>query len=188
MKKNFGVIIDLGKKIDLNFWDGFTPVSESNIEKLECEINRKLPEDFKYFYSHIGFGYFPDSVGGDIQSPEEIINNCHAPYYFVTGSMTSGEEWASNEAQRRFYITYGKENPNPKMFSKESMFLDGVFILDLIQIGSDGCCCYHQLNVGEQSEFKYCLLTDSSEIENKAISFYEGLSNYLKNILEQMED
>src|SRR5690554_3452 len=148
LMKKFEQIIDLGKKIDSNFWDGFTPVSELIIEKIECEINRKLPDDFKYFYSHIGYGYFPDLVGGDIQSPEEIINDCHAPYYFVTGSMTPGEEWASNEAQRQFYITYGKENPNLKMFSKESMYLDDVFLLDLVQIGSDGSCCYHQLNVG----------------------------------------
>lgn len=179
------VIIGLGKKIDPNIWDGFNAVSLKDILRIEKEINRELSEDFKHFYSKIGYGYFPDTIGGGIDSPSEIINNCHAPYYFITGSMTPRVKWASNDEQRKFYISYGKENPNPNMFNTDSMFLEGTFLLDLVQIGSNGCCCYHQLNIGKNSEFKYCLLTDSGEIEDKSLSFYEGILSYLKRIMEE---
>ena len=43
--------------------------------------------------------------------------------------------------------------------------LGDVKLYDLLQFGSNGCCCYHQLYVGpEPAPLRYCLLTDSQEM------------------------
>ena len=176
-------IFEIGYGIDKKFWNGINKVTLSDFHMIENAINRKLPEDFKQFYSEIGYGHFPFDFGHSFYSPSEIIDNCHAPVYFVTGSMIPNAEWAKNEEQRKFYISHGINNPNPAKFTKEVLIFDNINLLDLVQFGADGSCCYHQLYTGNAKNIGYCLLTGYA-IENIGISF----SSALKRMFEEYFD
>ncbi len=162
-----------------DFWSGFKPASESELRKAEAELGRKLDPEFREFYRKVGYGDFP-SFGGQFLAPDELILGAGPAIYFITGSLTPGAEWASPEQHKRLWLSRGAENPDPRRFTDEVLTLDGVKLYDLLQFGSNGCCCYHQLYVGpEPAPLRYCLLTDSQEMEDRTASFSEGLEKIL---------
>ncbi len=164
------------------FWNQFTTVSDKELETLENQINRKLPLEFKEFYRKIGYGIF--EPGNGFYSPGDIIACLGATIYFIRGSLVSGSEWATEQEHRNLWKSRGMDNPNPKLFTKETLALDGINLYDLLQFGSDGNCCYHQLYVGpEPAPFRYCLLTDSGAIENKASSFSAALEILIEQFI-----
>jgi hypothetical protein len=159
-----------------DFWSSFTPASEEQLRAVETTIGRKLDPEFREFYRTLGYGSFPNF--GEFDSPEDLMRGLSAPIFFVTGSLFSG--WASKEEHERLWLTRGAENPNPAKFTADVLTLDDVKLYDLLQFGSNGCCCYHQLYVGpEPAPLRYCLLTDSQEIEDRAASFSEGLEKII---------
>jgi hypothetical protein len=180
-------IIKIGNSISENFWDNTKKAILPDLKKIENTINRILPDDFKQYYIEIGHGRFPFDFGHSFHSPTEIIENCHAPVYFVTGSMTPGNEWATNEEQKKFYISHGIDNPNPMKFTKEILVLENIDLLDLVQFGSDGSCCYHQLYTGNIKKIGYCLLTDYQTVENINISFSSALKMMFKEYLDNID-
>jgi len=99
----------------------------------------------------------------------------------VRGSLTPGNEWATLYQYQRLCLSYGAENPNPDLFTENTLILEGVKLYDLLQVGGDGNCCYHQLYVGsDPAPFRYCLLTDSGTIENSAPSFSEAVKRMIE--------
>lgn len=159
-------------ELDQAFWCGFHPVSSIDIARIEAETCRKLPDDFKMFLRVFGCGGFPLKYGGDISSPDEIIFGCHCHLWTVLGSAG----WAKPEEQQRFYISRGAYNPNSAKYTANAMVFDDVNLLDLLQIGSNGMGCYHQLYVGAQrNTFGYGLLTPEITVEDASPSFSEGL-------------
>jgi len=160
------------------FWSGFTQVDEAGLDELEKGIGRKLPEEFREFYRSVGYGAF--SRGGGFYSPDDIIACLGAPIYFVLGSLMAGQEWATEEEHRQLWLTQGAVNPNPDEFTDDALTLENVKLYDLLQFGSDGCCCYHQLYVGpEPSPFQYCLLTEDQTIEDRCSSFSLALDKII---------
>jgi hypothetical protein len=170
------------RELGEDFWNRFKPVDYKELETLENQINRKLPVDFKEFYQTIGYGFF--EPGNGFYSPRDIIECLGAPIYFIRGSLMVGSEWGTEEEHRKLWKSRGIENPNPKKFTKEMLELDGIKLYDLLQFGADGNCCYHQLYVGSDSvPFRYCLLTDSGTIENKAPSFSIALEKMIEQFI-----
>jgi len=108
-----------------------------------------------------------------------------APIYFVLGSSVPGAEWCTEDDHRRLWLTRGADNPAPSRFTQDVLTLDGIPLYDLLQVGSDGSCCYHQLHVGPNPRpFEYCLLTDSQTLENTSQSFSAGLEKILASYAE----
>jgi hypothetical protein len=142
-----------------DFRSGFVPASREEIRSLEKGIRRTLPDDFKEFYRTFGYGQFPE--GGDIYSPEEIMAALGAPIYFVTGSVTPGQEWVNEEEHKKLWLSRGAYNPCPEKFTEDKLTFEGVFLYLLLQFGTNGSCCYHQLNVGPARSLlnTVCLLT-----------------------------
>src|SRR6516225_10435510 len=66
-------------KLDPSYWSHFRPVAQDEMERLEQEINRSLPQDFRLFWAEFGAGEFPGRFGGNIYTPEEIFLCCHGP-------------------------------------------------------------------------------------------------------------
>jgi hypothetical protein len=179
-------IREMTEVLGKDFWSDFTPVSSEQIRRLENDIHRTLPQDFKEFYSVFGYGQF--SMGGDICSPDEIVKVLGAPIYFVTGSMTPGKEWATEEQHRELWRSRGLNNPCPQRFTSEALTFEGVFLCDLLQFGSNGSCCYHQLYVGTESvPFRYCLLTDYETMEDRCSDFSEALDKIISSYLKEEE-
>jgi hypothetical protein len=164
-------------QFDPEFWDEFSLCSEDEIEACERQINRKFPDDYREFLLRIGAGRY--SIGGGIYTLEDIVLACPGPFYTLLGSS----EWATNEEQRRFYISRGAYNPRPELFTDEALTIDGVNLFDLLQVGSDGQCCYHLLNLAPSPRpFGYSLLDCSCQtLENRLPSF----TDYLKHLLTQ---
>jgi hypothetical protein len=168
-----------------DFWSNFRKVNGGELVQLENAIGRKLPEEFKEFYRLVGCGSFP--LGGSFESPVEIASSLAAPIFFVTGSMTHGAEWASHEDHKKLWLSRGQSNAAPQRFTEDSLTLDGVKLYDLLQFGSDGCCCYHQLYVGPQpAPFCYCLLTDSQTIENMCPTFSRAMESIVEFYLSYL--
>ena len=166
------------KPLGSDFWSGFRPASESELRSAERQLGRKLAPEFREFYRTIGYGDFPKF--GQFYAPDELIAGAGPAIYFVTGSLTPGKEWASLEQHTRLWLSRGRENPDPMRFTDDALTLEGVKLYDLLQFGSNGCCCYHQLYVGpEPAPLRYCLLTDSQEMEDRAASFSEALEKIL---------
>jgi hypothetical protein len=164
-------ILTLTGKINPSYWKDFRPVTGAEITNVEQQVKRHLPADFQLFWQTFGCGSFPEPFGGNIYTPEDVCIACHGPLLMKLGSA----EWASEEDQRHFYRSRGGFNPAPKKFTARAVVLEDVNLLDLLQVGTDGCCCYHQLFVGLQpGPFGYCLLT-ADVIEDRAASFSEGL-------------
>jgi hypothetical protein len=169
-----------------DFWAHFMPASEADLRQIETRTGRKLDPEFREFYRTIGYGDFRDKTGyiGNIYSPEEVLQCIPNPIFFITGSMTPGEEWASLHEQVDLWLSRGRSNPDPKRFTDDILTLDDVRLYDLLQIGINGGCCYHQLYVGpEPAPLRYCLLTDSQEIEDRAMTFSEGLEKIVQRYL-----
>ncbi len=161
-----------------DFWSKFNPASESELRTAEGQIGRKLDAEFREFYRTVGYGQFPEF--GQFYAPNEFIDGAGPAIYFMTGSLTPGNEWASPEQHTKLWLSRGSNNPDPMRFTDKALTIGGVKLYDLLQFGSNGCCCYHQLYVGpEPTPIRYCLLTDSQEMEDRALSFSEGLEKIL---------
>ena len=165
-------------RFDRHFWRDFTPAKADDIEKIEAATGRIIDPEFRQFYETVGYGSFP--AGGDIFSPEEIIACIPNPIFFVTGSHFPNSPWMSMEDHVRLWKSRGIWNPIPEKLCHETLSLDGIFLYDLLQIGSNGACCYHQLYVGpEPAPLRYCLLTPEATLEARALSFSQALDSIL---------
>ncbi|HET6879140.1 MAG TPA: hypothetical protein VFI31_03230 [Pirellulales bacterium] len=181
-----GELYQMTEPLGRNFWSDFRPASESRLQNAEQQLGRKLDPEFCEFYCTIGYGSFP-GLEGQFVAPEEFIYGAGPAIYFITGSLTPGKEWATPEQHARLCLSCGQDNPNPGRFTEESLTLNGVKLYDLLQFGSNGSCCYHQLYVGpEPAPLRYCLLTDSRAMEDKAASFSEGLEKVIGFYLSNM--
>lgn len=167
-----------------NFWADFTPCNATEITHIEKEIGRKRPDDVVEFYRTIGYEEF--SERGGIFAPDEVLASLPAPLYFIMGSLLLSKEWCSEQEHRSLRLSRGNENPAPTRFTEEVLRLDGIPLYDLLQVGTNGGGCYHQLYVGPESKpIGYCLLTDSQTMEDTCESFSLGLEKiitfYLKS-------
>jgi hypothetical protein len=163
---------------DLNpdYWARFRPLAAEQVAEVERTVGRKLPEDFREFLRVFGCGSFPEPYGGDIYEPEDFAHGCHGHLFMILGSS----KWASRDEQRRFYVTHGAYNPAPDKYTGEALEFEGVNLLDLLQIGTNGLCCYHQVYVGDKpGSLGYCRLTPEQTMEDAAPSFSEGLKKIL---------
>lgn len=153
-----------------DYWSDFRALSEAEIAGIEKGVNRRLPGDFREFLRAFGYGQFTE-FGGGIYSPAEMVEACHGPLMMQLGSS----EWASDDEQRRFYVSRGRENPCPERFTRGAMNSLGFSLLDLLQIGTDGGGGYLQVFVGERAgPFGYCVL-NGEEVEDRVGTFSEGL-------------
>lgn len=167
-----------------DFWSAFTPAAESELRSAEKQLGRTLDAEFREFYRTVGYGPFPNC--GEFSAPTEFILGAGPAIYFITGSLSPGDEWATEDEHTKMWLSRGAANPNPERFTDDILTLDGVKLYDLLQFGSNGCCCYHQLYVGpDPAPLRYCLLTDSQEMEDRAATFSEGLWRILQF---QMQD
>jgi hypothetical protein len=171
---------ELTKSRDPDFWVGFTPATEQQMQAAESVLKRKFDPEFREFYRAVGYGTFPGYGGSFFCSPDEFDFGAGPAIYFITGSLTPGDEWATREQHTALWISRGRENPNPARFTEEVMTLDGVKLYDLLQFGANGCCCYHQLYMGpEPAPLRYCLLTESGTMEDRSQTFSEGLEKII---------
>lgn len=163
-------------ELNPDYWAGFRALNSVEIGRIERDTGRNLPEDFKEFLRVFGCGRFPEPYGGDIYSPEEFIHGSHGHLFMILGSS----KWASDEEQRRLYVTRGAYNPNPTKYTSEALLFEGVDLLDLLQIGTNGLAGYYQIYVGQKpGRLGYCLLTPEPSLEDEAPSFSEGLKKIL---------
>jgi len=163
-------------QLNPQYWARFGPLKSAEISLIEKEVGRRLPEDFKEFLRVFGCGRFPSAFGGDIYNPAEFVHGCHGHLYMMLGSNA----WASDDEQRQFYVTHGAYNPAPARYSHEALDFEGVDLLDLLQIGTNGLAYYHQIYVGDQPcAMGYCMLTPERTMEDAAPSFSEGLKMML---------
>jgi len=162
-------------QFDSSYWDDFRPCREEEIATCERALNRHLPDDFREFLLRVGAGKFGDR--GQISTPEQIVLGCPGPLFFVLNSA----KWATKDEHRRFYASRGEWNPRPDLFTSKAMrILGDVNLFDLLQIGSDGQCCYHQLNLASPPRpFGYCLLEPDRIIDDALPTFSDGLKNIL---------
>jgi|GEM_PF-1888544 len=161
-------------QFDPHYWDDFRPCREGEIAACERAVNRRLPGDFREFLLGVGAGNF--GSGGEIYTLEEIVLASHGPFLTMLGSA----DWATDEAQRRLYASRGADNPRPELFTDDAMICDGVNLIDLLQIGSDGQGCYHQLYLADPPRpFGYCLLDCGESFEDRLPSFTDGLKHIL---------
>ncbi|MEW6160745.1 MAG: SMI1/KNR4 family protein [Verrucomicrobiota bacterium] len=161
-----------------DFWAGFKPAMEAEIREAEKQLGRKLDSEFREFYRTIGYGSFPEF--GQFYAPHELILGAGPAIYFMTGSLTPGQEWATPEEHTQLWLSRGMKNPNPSRFTEEVLSVEGIKLYDLLQFGSNGCCCYHHLYAGpEPAPLRYCLLTDAQEMEDRSATFSEGLQKIL---------
>jgi hypothetical protein len=178
------------QQLGSEFWSEFKPASKQELARIEDQISRKLDPEFREFYRTIGYGYFRSrdgNIGGGIYSPDDMIAGLACPIYFITGSMTQGDEWASLKEQEELWRTRGETNPNPEKFTEEVLTLDGIKLYDLLQIGSNGGCGYHQLYVGpEPVPLRYCVLYPEG-MEDRAMSFSAGLERIIAFYLNDEE-
>lgn len=177
------------KPLGSDFWSQFTPVDKCEIDLIESKIQRKLDQEFREFYQIFGYGCFhhQDQNCGNIYSPAEIMECIPNPIFFNTGSMTPGSEWASLDEHFDLWLTRGKSITNRCQFTEDVLTLDGVKLYDLLQFGTDGMCGYHHLFVGpEPAPLRYCLLTESQELEDRSITFSEGLTHILRKFLDNL--
>lgn len=163
-------------QFDHHYWDDFRPCGEADIAACERAINRALPGDFREFLLRVGAGNF-GCGGGDVYTPEEIVLACHGPLLTLLGSA----DWATDDEQRQLYSSRRAHNPRPELFTAEALIFDGVSLLDLLQIGSDGQGCYHQLHLPDRPRlFGYCLLDCGGEsLDVRLPSFTDGLKRIL---------
>jgi SMI1 / KNR4 family (SUKH-1) len=185
------VLKEMTEPLGWRFWAGFTVATENELRTVERKVGRKLDPEFREFYRTIGYGRFHDKHGcfwGLFCSPEELVYDVSCPIYFITGSKSPGREWATDEQHTQLWLSRGKTNPNRKEFTEDVLTLNGVKLYDLLQFGNNGHCCYHQLYVGpDPAPLRYCLLTDSQEMEDRSSSFSEGLQKILEFYLMDWE-
>jgi hypothetical protein len=168
-------IEELHAREKANLWAGFTAASPDDLLEIEHLIRRTLPEDFREFYRRVGYGQWPRAYGGGIWPPKDIIAMVGAPIYFVAGSLTQGEEWATEVEHRELWLTHGESNPDPRRFTESALHFHGMSLLDLLEIGSDGCAGYQMLNLSNSSEIRYLVVYESTGIDFPSGSFREGI-------------
>lgn len=163
--------------VERELWRDFIPVPPDEIELLGKSLGRVLPGDFRAFLSIVGSGNFPVRFGGGIFSPTEILEGCAGPLVMLLGSS----RWASDEDNRRFYITRGEFNPDPERLVSSVTKYDNIDILDLVQIGYDGMSCYYQLvcPITTRPQFGFCRITPDGVFDDRAESFSRGLTRML---------
>lgn len=167
------------------YWDGFVPTTEAAIRLSESELNRKLPTDYKQFLLRIGPGRFPQGVLGGFDPPEDLVANSPRPIWTTVDRAAAR---ASDREYEKFYISRGSYDPFDGQVTDSMLRHDGVSLFDLLQIGSDGSCCYHQLWVGEGTPpFGYCLLTPEGTFENIQASFSDALRSIVLGHMDEME-
>lgn len=172
------VIREFAESLDPEYFAEFARVTAADLARVEAAVNRKLPEDYKAFLCEFGAGAFSEDVGGGgFDTPEELSIEPYEVIYFFAG--TSPE--VSDEVHERFYRSHGEDNGAPDVLTKERMTIDGVNLLDMFRIGSNGACCNHALHVGhEPRPFGYALMSDCEEFEDQAPSFSVGLTIILE--------
>jgi hypothetical protein len=166
-------LLRAGKKAEL--WAGFQPASEHEIEALQAALSRPFPDDFRQFYSRIGYGRWPTLYGGGIYSPEEILQTIGAPIYFVLGSHSPGSEWATTEQHAQLWLSKGECNPAPMNFTAAALSYHGVQLTDLLQIGTDGCAGYQMIHLSSSSSVAYMVIPESGDPDFVCESFKEGI-------------
>jgi hypothetical protein len=157
--------------MDRNYWSDFAPVAERDLDTLENRINRRLPSDLRTFLLEFGCGRFPLLFGDCVYSPEELYLGCTGPILMACGA----ERGMDAEQLCRFYISRGNDNPAPERYTPTQLNRHHVSAFDLLQVGSDGSCGYHQVFVGDDPRpFGYCLLHEA-EMYDRLPSFGAGL-------------
>jgi hypothetical protein len=74
------------------------------------------------------------------------------------------------------------------VYTEQALNEHGFSAFDLLQIGSDGCCGYRQVFVGDSPRpFGYCLLHET-EVYDRLPSFSEGLCAILNTHWQQRFD
>jgi hypothetical protein len=178
---------ELTEPLGKDFWSRFRSVSERELQTVESQLGRAVDPEFREFYRTIGYGDFPNF--GEIYSPSDLLLGAGPAIYFITGSLSPGLEWASLEEHRQLWLSRGRVNPDPSRFTEEALSLHGVKLYDLLQFGSDGCCNYHQLYVGPlPAPLRYCLLTESQSMEDRASTFSEGLERIISRQLVDKDE
>ncbi len=172
-------LLELTAPLGPDFWLDFHPVSVDEVRRLEITIERTLPSDFFEFYTVMGCGWF--SKGGGILSPQDVLACLAAPIFFVNGSAMQGKEWCTGDEHIQLWVSRGRINPVPQRFTSAKLRLDGVNLYDLLQVGSDGCCSYHQLHLPEKHDphLGYCILSESRTLECRAPTFSVGLMSMI---------
>jgi hypothetical protein len=180
---------ELTESREPDFWTGFTPATEQQMQAAESVLKRKFDPEFREFYRTVGYGKFPGYGGSGFWSPDEFAFGAGPAIYFITGSLTPGDEWATREQHTALWISRGRENPDPARFTEEVMTLNGVKLYDLLQFGANGCACYHQLYMGpEPAPLRYCLLTESQTMEDRSRTFSEALEKIIAFELMDTEE
>lgn len=165
----------LTEKFDRHFWDGFSPCTDGEIAICEQEIKRQLPADLREFLLRIGAGEFV-TTEGYIYTPEEIVLASPGPLIHVLGRPNM----VSDEDLRLFHASRGSHNPSPGHFTRETPIHDCQNLFDFVQVGSNGQCCYHLLNVAPSAQsFGYCLLEADGAFVDRLPSFSEALRHIL---------
>lgn len=162
----------LGRKFDQVF-AGFKPSSPQEISDLEAALRRRLPKDFKTFLTSVGWGVFRPGFG--LYSPDDIRAACFGPLAMMFGR----QGFSNDQAYIDFYVrreASGKGEP-------PSTKLNGVELLDYLQIGSDGCSCYFLIYVGDGNPaFGFCRITPEKTLEDRLPSFADGLIMMIKEL------
>ncbi len=182
-----GRVREAGAFVHEKYFDRFSPVSGSEIEGIEAYLGRSFPADYKRFLMEIGAGQFPGDFGGGFDTPGDLFDSCGAAVYFFTGTAWNTD--VSREEHLRLYRSHGADNPRPDVFTDDVLTHDGVSLLDLVHIGSDGSCCYHALHVGRgERPFGYVLASDSQEFEDPEATFADGLRRIMLHHLEAINE
>lgn len=168
-------VVEAGEKVCGQYWHDFTRIGLDEIAHAETALSIQLPADFKEFYTEVGCGTFPRDYGGCIYSPNDLIQFCANPIFYITGSRTPGQEWASEEQHRQLWISNGQDNPAPSRFTEDELTYEGVRLWDLLQVGEDGCCGYLQLYVGPNNPDFGCCLLHEGIVQFSTPTFAEGL-------------
>lgn len=168
-----------GRDIHPDFWSGFVTASPQEIKECENALRRTLPEDFKVFLRGIGYGKFPRHIGGGIDSLEDIVMECVGPIWMTV----HGANKIPDNELHTFYVSRGAINPAPHLLKPTSLVVCGVNVLDMVQIGTNGMCCYHQLVLDpHRYGFGYCLLTPEATLEDRRGDFSAALVTILSNM------
>jgi len=165
--------LQTGEKSKL--WAGFKRATEREIAAVQIAISRTLPADFQWFYTRIGYGHWPRSNGGNIYSPDEILQTIGAPIYFILGGLVPGKEWATRDQHMQLWVSKGKANPAPGKFSAAALAYFGANLTDLLQIGTDGSAGYQMMHLASPSPIGYMVIPESGEPEFVSASFKEGI-------------
>jgi hypothetical protein len=171
-------LIERTNRLAHDFWADFRPAEAEDLDRIERETARKLDHEFREFYMKVGFGRFPN--GGNFYSPHDILQCLPNPIFFVCGSLGPYEPWATETEHRQLWISRGRSNPAPRRFTTEKLRVGGIYLYDLLQFGTDGMCCYHQLYVGpEPAPARYCLLTPEGTAEDFSDSFSAAIDKII---------